>query len=268
MLDILLDEFHFSTMWNGGILLFILFGVIIYLFLLPEDKNHKLWRTISFFAGLIILFMSIGSPLNVTGRIQFSTHIIQIVLLLLAAPPLLIIGFKKKALEKILSIPVLAKIIHAITNPVAAIILFYLLFYIYHIPIIFNNARIDLYLNYFYLFALFIAAMLLWIPIISSSRLNRKQKRYYIIVNSILLIPYSLLLLLANDVLYLIYTDVDMFISALAVCLPDFQDIPKEFFQAIMPFNPTEEQPKGGWILLASQIAIFGFSLVMTEKNK
>ncbi|WP_165767966.1 cytochrome c oxidase assembly protein [Virgibacillus indicus] len=268
MLDILLEEFHFSTMWNGGILLFILFGVIIYLFILPEDKNHKWWRTILFFTGLIILFISIGSPLNVIGRIQFSTHIIQIVLLLLFAPPLLIIGFKKKTMEKILSIPVLAKIMRVITNPIAAIILFYLLFYGYHIPVIFNNARIDLYLNYFYLLALFIAAFLLWIPIISSNRLHQKQKRYYIIANIVLLIPYSLLLLLAKDVLYMIYTDVDMFISALAVCLPDFQDIPKEFFQAIMPFNPAEEQPKGGWILLVSQLVIFGFSLFMTEKNK
>lgn len=101
MLDIILDEFHFSTLWNGEILLFGLFSAIIYLFLLPEEKNHSIWKTILFFTGLIVLFISIRSPINVIARIKLSTHIKQLILLLLVVPPLLIIGFKTKLWNKL-----------------------------------------------------------------------------------------------------------------------------------------------------------------------
>lgn len=267
MLDIILDEFHFSTMWNGGIFLFLIFGLIVYFFILPEEK-FSLKKAILFVAGTIALFAALGSPLNVIGRIQFSTHIIQLILLLFVSPPLLILGFKNKILEKVPSIPFLDKTFHFLMRPVTATILFQALFYGYHIPVIFNFARMDLYLNYFFLLAVFIGAILLWIPIISSNILSKKKKVIYILINSLLLVPYSLILILAREALYMIYTDVDLFVSSLAACFPDLNTVPDDFFAVLLPFDPVNEQIVGGWYLLAGQLIMFAIATVSLSFKK
>jgi putative membrane protein len=267
MLDIILDEFHFSTMWNGGIFLFTMFGLIIYFFLLPEDK-FSMKKAILFVAGTIALFAALGSPLNVIGRIQFSTHIIQLILLLLVAPPLLILGFKNKILEKIKPGSFLDKSFNFLTKPVTALILFLVFFYAYHIPVIFNFARMDLYLNYFFMLALFITAIFMWIPIISKHILPKKKKVIYILTNSLLLVPYSLILILANDALYMIYTDVDLFVSSLEACFPDLDTVPDNFFAALLPFEPVYEQKLGGWYLLGGQLIIFAISAFLLSFKK
>ncbi|GAB3803194.1 cytochrome c oxidase assembly protein [Virgibacillus kimchii] len=262
MLDIILDEFHFSTMWNGGIFLFLMFGLIIYFFLLPEDK-FSLKKAILFVAGTIALFAALGSPLNVIGRIQFSTHIIQLILLLLVSPPLLILGFKNKIFEKVKSYAFLDKTFRFLTRPVTAAVLFQVFFYGYHVPVIFNFARMDLYLNYFFLLVIFISAILLWIPIISQNILSKRNKVIYILINGLLLVPYSLVLILAKDALYIIYTDVDLFVTSLEACFPDVNTVPDGFFAALLPFEPVHEQKIGGWYLLGGQMIIFGITLLL-----
>jgi len=258
MLEIILDEFHFSTMWNGGILLFILFGVIAYIFLLPAGKDHTIWKSVLFYLGLVALFIALGSPINVIARIKYSTHIIQLIFLLLVAPPLLIVGFKKEILKKAKSIEVVDKMIRTITKPAVALVIFYVLFYVYHIPAVFNFARVDLFLNYLFFFALFIAAILLWTSIMSpKSSLSNKQKSQYALINIILFIPYSIILFAANEGLYSLYTDVDLFISSLALCLPDVRNVPPEFFQTLLPYDPVQEQQLGGMILIISQVILF-----------
>src|SRR5690625_755915 len=268
MLDIILDEFHFSTMWNGGIFLFSLFALIIYFFILPEDDKFSIKKAILFVAGMIALFAALGSPWNIIGRIQFSTHIIQLILLLFIAPPLLILGFKMKILDKIKSITFLNKAFRLLTKPVAATVLFQFLFYCYHIPAIFNFARMDLYLNYFFLLAIFIAAILMWIPIISKNILPFKKKVIYILINSLLLLPYSLTLIFAKEALYMIYTDVDLFVSSLEACFPDLDSVPDDFFAALLPFEPVYEQKVGGWYLLAGQLIVFSFTVVCLSFKK
>ncbi|MFA1819846.1 cytochrome c oxidase assembly protein [Virgibacillus oceani] len=268
MLDIILDEFHFSTMWNGGIFLFTLFALIIYFFILPEDDKFSIKKAILFVAGMIAVFAALGSPWNIIGRIQFSTHIIQLILLLFVAPPLLIMGFKMRIFDKIKSISFLDKSFHFLTKSVVATVLFQLFFYGYHIPAIFDFARMDLYLNYFFLLAIFIAAILMWIPIISQNILSKKQKMGYILINSALLMAYSLLLILSGEALYVIYTDVDLFVSSLEACFPDLDSVPDDFFAALLPFEPIHEQKLGGWYLLAGQLIIFAVAALLTSLKK
>ncbi|HLR81451.1 MAG TPA: cytochrome c oxidase assembly protein [Bacillota bacterium] len=271
MIGLILDEFHFASLWNGGILLFVLFGAIIYLFILPAGKEHSIWKAILFFIGSIALFVSVGSPLNIVGRIQYSSHIIQILLLLFIAPPLMIYGLKRKWFDHVIATyPAVKKTVYALTHPVFAMVIFYILFYGYHIPAIFNFARVDLYINYFYLLVLFIAAILLWVPIFSKHRLTKKQKMLYSLINMILLLPYGFVLLLANGNLYTVYTDLSSFISALEVCLPVEKSLPKTYYEALLPFAPVDEQVKGGKILIVGVIAIFSLmmGLVRFVKSK
>ncbi|WP_339228922.1 cytochrome c oxidase assembly protein [Oceanobacillus sp. FSL K6-2867] len=267
MLDIILDEFHFSTLWNGGIFLFTMFAAIIYFFLLPASKKLSWWKSFAFVLGLIVIFAAIASPLNVTGRIKFSTHCLQLVLLLLVAPPLLIAGFKTEILERVKSIRNMGKIISVLTKPVVAGAIFQVVFYGYHIPSIFNFARIDLYLNYFFLLALFLSSVLLWIPILSTDQLSCSEKRNYSFVNVLLLAPFGLILLFANTELYAIYSDINLFMSALALCLPDLTDVPPEFFASLLPFDPIHEQLLGAIIFFAGILISFTAATFLSAKK-
>jgi len=265
MLEFIIDEFdfHVSTLWNGGVVLFILFFIILYIFILPSGKNHTVWKTVIFFAGLIALFIALGSPINIVARIKYSSHIIQLIFLLLVAPPLLIYGFKKEIIERAREIEWIDQTIRILTKPVNALILFFVLFYIYHVPFVFDFVRIDLFLNYLFFFLLFGAAILLWIPILSEkSKLTGNQKMLYAIVNIVLFIPYSLILFTANEGLYLLYTDTEMFRSSVELCLPNEEDVPPEFYQALIPYDPVQQQVEGGKVLLIWQvIIILGYTL-------
>ena len=267
MLDIILDEFHFSTLWNGGIFLFAMFAAIIYFFLLPASQKHSWWKSFAFIAGLIVIFIAIASPLNVTGRIKFSTHSLQLVLVLLVAPPLLIFGFKTKIVERVKSIGSMKKVVSVLTKPIIASAIFQVVFYSYHIPFIFNFARLDLYLNYFFLLALFLSAVLLWFPILSSNQLTSGQKWKYSFANIILLTPFSLILFFANTGLYAIYSDINLFMSALALCLPDLTEVPPEFFASLLPSDPVHEQWLGSLYFFVGIIISFTIVNFLSSKR-
>ncbi|MUK88819.1 hypothetical protein GMD78_10485 [Ornithinibacillus sp. L9] len=267
MLDIILEEFHFSSLWNGGIFLLLSFAAIIYLFLLPHDQRHTIWKSLLYLAGLIILFIGIGSPINIIGRIEFSTHIIQIILLLYVAPPLLLLGFKQKPLEKLLSLSFFHHIVKILSHPILTIGLFYLLLYGYHLPAVFDHARIELYANYFYMLGLFISAILLWIPLLSQNILTVTQKTLYSVLNIMLIVPFSLALWLINESLYTVYTDMTTFVASMELCLPPGETLSPEYFAMLLPFYPIGEQKQGGMMLLISQLIIF-VSVILISRVK
>lgn len=239
MIEIFLDEFHFSTLWNAGLLLFSLFYLICYFFLLPASINLK--KAIFTVVGIIIALLAIGSPLNIVARLTFQAHMIQLVLLLLIAAPLIVIGWKPTGLHKITW---LKNIGQWFTHPLPALILFLLFFYGYHIPVIFDMARIELYWNHFLLFGLFSTSILLWVAILH--RFRDKNKRWlYAGILHLLLIPYLIYIYTASEGVYRVYTDVDLFMSALAVCLPEDVNIPQEYYVTLLPFDPVQHQQAG-----------------------
>lgn len=232
-------------------MLFGCFALIIYFFILPNEKGHAMWRKIVFVTGIVILFFTIGSPLNIIARIKFSAHIIQLILLLFVTPPLLIIGAKTAYFEKILIIRWVSKLVGVITHPVFAIGLFFLFVYGYHLPNVFDTARMDLYLNYFYLLGLFVSALLLWIPIVSTFGLETKTKLLYCLGIALLLLPLGFLLLASWEGWYITYSDLSYFIESIQLCLPTGIELPPDYYASLLPSDPLDEQHRGGitWII-------------------
>lgn len=251
MIEIFLDEFHFSTLWNAGLLLFSLFYLICYFFLLPAATSLK--KAILTVLGIIIAFLAIGSPLNIVARLTFQAHMVQLVLLLLIAAPLIVIGWKPTGLDKIIWLKNLGK---WFTHPLAAFILFLLFFYGYHIPAIFDMVRIELYWNHFFLFGLFSTSILLWVAILH--RFRDKNKRWlYAGILHLFLIPYLIYIYVASEGVYRVYTDVDLFMSALAVCLPEDVNIPEQYYVSLLPFDPVQHQQAGIVIYWVASSLIF-----------
>lgn len=55
-------------------------------------RGIEKWRAAAFFAGLLALFVALLSPLEGMANVLFSAHMAQHLLLLLVAPPLLLVG--------------------------------------------------------------------------------------------------------------------------------------------------------------------------------
>lgn len=266
MIKLLLDELHVSSVWNGGILLLAFFTIILYLFILPNGKNHTWWKSVVFIVGVVVAYIAIGSPLNIVARIQFSTHIIQLLLFFLVAPPLLIIGFKTEIIHRVMKFPIAKKIAQILTNPYFVFIIFLLAISLFHLPSVFDAGRMDIYVNYFYMFGLFFLAILFWIPVVTRIRLNQKQKIIYLGASMIALVPVSLFLMFSTDNLYQTYSDLGVFVEALEACFPpDEEPLPASFYETLLPNKPHLEQQLGGKILLIGEVIIFVITMILVS---
>ncbi|MCH1624277.1 cytochrome c oxidase assembly protein [Ferdinandcohnia quinoae] len=267
MIGQILEGFSFHAQWNGGIIFFSLILIVLYLFLLPTSKSHTTFKSIAFISSMILILLTMGSPLNLLGRMLFRAHIIQMILLLLVVAPLIVMGLKTDLLEKLLNKGVARKIYSVLTHPVFTIVLFHALFMGYHIPVVFDWIRTGYFTNYFFLIGLVVAAMLVWWPLISPiqkyDRLNIKKKFIYIFVNVLLFIPVTLFLLLADKELYTVYSDTSLMLSALELCLPPGTEIPANFLETLLPYPPFAEQKNGAILLGISQAVLFGIGALL-----
>lgn len=267
MIAQILDGFSFHAQWNGGIIFFSLILIVLYLFLLPASKSQTKFKSIAFISSMILILLTMGSPLNLLGRMLFRAHIIQMVLLLLIVAPLIVIGIKTDLLEKVLEKRTAKKIYSVITHPIFTIALFHLLFMGYHIPAVFDWIRTGYFTNYFFLIGLVLAAMLLWWPLLTPiqkyDRLNLRKKLIYIFINVILFIPVTLFLLLADKELYTVYSDTSLMLSALELCLPPGTEIPANFLETLLPYPPFAEQKNGAILLGVSQAVLFGIGALL-----
>lgn len=268
----ILDGFSFHSQWNGGVIFFTLILIVLYMFLLPTPKNHKKYKSIAFVSSMLLILFAVGSPLNLLGRMLFRAHIIQIVVVLFIAAPLIVIGIKTNLLEKLLKNNGVKKVYRFLTHPVFAIVLFHGLFICYHVPGVFDWIRTGYFTNYFFLVGLILAAILLWWPIIGPMKehdtLTFKQKMIYIVVNIVLFVPVTLFLWLANGELYSVYSDTSQMLAALALCMPLGEEVPPDLLETLLPYPPISEQKNGAIILFISQAMIFGLSAIWLFMKK
>ncbi|MFT4413826.1 cytochrome c oxidase assembly protein [Fredinandcohnia humi] len=275
MVGQILDGFSFHAQWNGGVIFFTLILIVLYLFLLPAPKEKNTFKSIAFVSSMLLILFTVGSPLNLLGRMLFRAHIIQVVILFLIAAPLLVIGFKTAFLNKVLKNNTTKKVYNVMTHPVFTIVLFHGLFIVYHLPALFDWIRTGYFTNYFFLVGLIVAAVLLWWPLLSpisnQKTLSYKQKMIYIGTNCVLFVPVTLFLFLADKELYSVYSDTSQMLASLALCMPLGEEIPPDILDTLLPYPPLGEQRYGAILLFVSQMLLLGvtaFLLSIKKKRK
>jgi len=110
-------------------------------------------RLAAFMGGLVAIFLATESPLDVFDSLSLSAHMVQHLLLMMIAPPLLLIGdpllpllrglpksWVKEGLGPFLSWPLLRRFIHGLTFPPVAWLLFALSTVLWHIPALYELA--------------------------------------------------------------------------------------------------------------------------------
>jgi cytochrome c oxidase assembly factor CtaG len=113
--------------------------------LLRDERDRG--RLAAFLAGLVVVFLATESPLDTFDNVYLSAHMTQHLLLMMVAPPLLLLGrptlpllrglpknFVKEGLGPFLSWPLLQRVLRGLTSPPLALLLFTVSTIFWHLP--------------------------------------------------------------------------------------------------------------------------------------
>lgn len=275
-IEMSIDIFGFRALWSPYFLVSLLVVTILY-FMIVGPWRHRfahseptsIKQQILFLSGMIVLYISKGSPVDLLSHIIFSAHMVQMALLYLVVPPLFILGIPNWLWRKIVNAKVIKPVVKFLTKPLIALVMFNGLFSFYHIPFILDFAKTDVFVHATITVIIFVAALLMWWPLLNKleewETLSGLKKVGYIFANGILITPACALIIFSETALYTTYTDVGAWINALALCVPasmlsSLNLTGPEMFN-FMP--PLEDQRTGGVIMKIIQEIVYSILLGM-----
>jgi putative membrane protein len=101
----------------------------------PHSPSHTVWYA----AGVLTILFALVSPLDQLGDdYLFSAHMIQHLLLVLVAPPLLLLGIPRQAARQLLERPWIAGVETGLSRPLVAWLLGIGTLWVWHLPILYN----------------------------------------------------------------------------------------------------------------------------------
>ena len=170
----------------------------VYLFAIgPVRKKYGLSPNLSpkqpllFTTGVLVIFLSLLSPLHImSDDYLFSAHMVQHVLLTLVSPPLLILGTPEWLISPVVrKSVVLLSISKVIIHPVSAVVIFNLVFSVWHLPVLYglSVSYHSVHVGEHLLFM--VVAFVMWWPICSKvpelPRLSYPLQLIYLFVMSL-----------------------------------------------------------------------------------
>lgn len=161
----------------------------------------------AFAVGAIVLLLTLQSPLDdLADRYLFSAHMVQHMLLVFVAAPLLLAGAPGWFLRPLLRRPVVWPLARLATQPLVALVVFNLVFTVYHLPLLYN-ASLESEPLHALMHVLFIGtAILTWWPLLSPlpdlPRLSYPLRMLYVCAQVVLSQPVGALVTLASEPLY------------------------------------------------------------------
>lgn len=224
--------------WNIPLLLVLASLSLLYglLFTILKATLPQLW----FFLGsLSLLYLLMGSPLATLVHLTFTTHMGQMGLLFFVFPPLLLKGMPIGCLEYIEA----RKAAWSLTKlPLAALILFSLLFLLYHLPVILPVLLNQPSLHTLYIVLLLFMALLMWIPLVFPPDCDVVPRKKYARLSGFLLLPACGLFVVSG---LMGWMDQAQFLPA-NLCLTP------EGLNSLLPWkiNPRADQVSGGLLMM------------------
>ncbi|WP_153720538.1 cytochrome c oxidase assembly factor CtaG [Sporosarcina cascadiensis] len=226
-----LSIFGFRALWSPYFLIAIVLGVVIYYLITvkwrdrfegsePVTKQHIIY----FISSMVLLYIVKGSPMDLIGHILFSVHMAQMAILLLMVAPLFIMGIPNWLWEKFLSVKAIRKVFMLLTKPVISLLLFTLMFSMYHYPMILDQVKLSLPLHTVFTVTLFISAIFLWWPVVNTVKgqphLHGLKKIGYVILSALLITPACSLIIFVDVPVYETYSSGEAWLKAMALCVP------------------------------------------------
>lgn len=168
-------------------------------------------RAASWFGGVLLVLLALVSPLDALAReYLFSVHMAQHIVLVLAAPALLLIGLPAEVVERVLRRPAAARAERILRCPAVAWPVGIGAMAFWHVPAIFNAAMAGgMTIQAAEHISLLAAGMVYWWPILSplaSSRLNPvPQAAAYLFTSCLACTAMGVLITFAPRLLYPAY---------------------------------------------------------------
>lgn len=273
-----LQLFGFRALWSPYFLLFVVaLGITYYLITGPlrqrlgSFEKPSIKQQFFFYIGLVLLYTVKGAPVDLLSHITLTAHMIQMAIYLILFPILMIKGIPTWVWEKVLLKPVIKSVMKVLTFPLISILLFNVLFSIYHLPAIFDLTKSSPVIHTIFHVFLLLFGFLVWFPIMSPIKQwqisHPLGKIFYIFANSVLITPACVLIIFADVPLFAAYSSNGAWLQALALCVPSdvlqgltstFQISGPEMFS---PMSTLEDQQLGGIIMKLMQEIVYGVIL-------
>lgn len=274
-----LSTFGFVANWSPYLIYMLILVLTAYFYIVGSGRSHfKDSEPVSgkekafFISGIVLLYIVKGSPVDMLGHILFSVHMTQMAILLLLIPILLMKGIPWWIWEATLRNKVFASIFNFLTKPLLALIVFSGLFSIYHIPLIFDQIKMNEWIHTAVTIILFLSAFFMWWSVIDVTKnqktLHGLKKIGFIIASAILITPACALIIFATNPMYVTYSDSDAWLKAMELCVPDdkLTTIQESGFTLSGPemftgMSTIEDQQLGGIIMKIIQELIYAVLL-------
>ncbi len=150
----------------------------------PEQTRQRRLRSLRFYAGLAVLLLAVQSPINYWSYDYFFIHMIQHLLLMFAAPTLVVAGAPWQplldAMPRVLSgawTRPLGAAAGWLLRPWVSIVSFNLVMLAWHVPAMLDLAERNRTANIWLMHSsFFLAGILFWLQFIESPPFQRKMK--------------------------------------------------------------------------------------------
>ncbi|RLL45212.1 cytochrome c oxidase assembly factor CtaG [Oceanobacillus piezotolerans] len=268
-----LQIFGFRAMWSPFFFVFLLgIGIAYHLITGPyrkrfggqEKPNRN--QKVSFYLGLLLIYIAKGSPVDLLSHIMLTAHMTQMALYLIITPILIIKGLPVWIWRNIIEAPFVGSFLRFATKPIISLLLFNGLFSIYHIPVIFNFSKSAPVAHTTIHVILLIAAFVMWLPLLAPIKefdhLKPILKVGYIFVNSVLITPACVLIIFSSVPLYAAYTQDGAWLTALSLCVPGdvLNSISTQLNgpETFSPLSVMIDQQLGGIIMKVIQEIAYG----------
>jgi cytochrome c oxidase assembly factor CtaG len=169
-------------------------------------------RLVAFLAGLFVIFLALASPIEPFAAMLLQVHMLQHLLLMMVAPPLLWLGAPffpllcglPRQIRTHWALPVIRwslirRFLAGVTHPVPALVLFTAATWIWHLPNVYELAMASSGWHYFEHICFLFAALLFWYPVVRPFPGRPRWSPW-------LLIPYLILADIQNTLLAAVLT--------------------------------------------------------------
>lgn len=257
LIDALLGE---QMTWNMPLLLVLIgIGILYGLFVNMKVSCRQLFF---FFLSIGLFYLMMGSPLTTLSHLSFSLHMIQMSILYFIIPPLFLLGIPNSFFQRWKHTPLAHLMGKSIISPNLSLMIFAVLFLMYHLPITLTFFSQLPFIHYGYIYLLFILSLRMWWPFVSpdlKQRLTEGRRKKYASLSGILLMPACLLFIISA---FINETNNPLLTELMAhLCIPS-----SSISIAILPapFNTNYDQAMAGVIMLGIHKA----SLLATNRLK
>lgn len=245
-----------SWTFSPGVILVLLLTLILYwrgwrILRRTVPTRLPAWRFFAFLGGLIALWIAIASPLDAFSGFLLSAHMVQHLLLLSVAPPLILLGapllpllrglpgkIARDGLGPFLVWPGLRRVGHGVTQPVFCWMVMACTLCCWHIPAAFDLTLRSLGWHKAEHVCFLVAALLFWWPVVQPFPMRPHWPLWtmpvYLLAADLLNTVISAILTFSDHILYKPYAEVPRLFGTTALgdqsCAGAIMWVPGSFF--------------------------------------